>query len=69
MRVEELSTYEVLEHRKIEDLNSDSYIVRHKKTGAKVALLSNDDEKAAIIKKKLFIRKIHSITNQKNLKL
>ncbi|MCR5342756.1 MAG: insulinase family protein [Butyrivibrio sp.] len=44
MRVEELSTYEVLEHRRIEDLNSDSYIVRHKKTGAKVALLSNDDE-------------------------
>ncbi|WP_044914604.1 insulinase family protein [Butyrivibrio sp. WCE2006] len=44
MRVEELNTYEVLEHRRIEDLNSDSYIVRHKKTGAKLALLSNDDD-------------------------
>ncbi|WP_029321166.1 insulinase family protein [Butyrivibrio sp. AE3004] len=43
MRVEELNTYEVLEHRRIEDLNSDSYIVRHKKTGARVALLANDD--------------------------
>ncbi|SDB17874.1 insulinase family protein [Butyrivibrio sp. INlla16] len=44
MKVEELSTYEVLEHRRIEDLNSDSFILRHKKTGARVALLSNDDD-------------------------
>ena len=44
MRVEELNTYEVLEHRRIEDLNSDSYILRHRKTGARVALLSNDDD-------------------------
>ncbi|WP_408071269.1 insulinase family protein [Butyrivibrio sp. JL13D10] len=44
MRVEELSAYEVLEHRRIEDLNSDSYIVRHKKTGARLALLPNDDD-------------------------
>ena len=44
MRVEELTNYEVLEKRTIEDLNSESYILRHKKTGARVALLSNDDE-------------------------
>ncbi len=44
VKVEELKTYEVLEHRTIGDLNSDSYILRHKKTGARVALLSNDDE-------------------------
>ena len=44
MRVEELSTYEVIEHRRIEDLNSDSYILKHKKTGARVTLLSNDDD-------------------------
>ncbi|WP_026669282.1 insulinase family protein [Butyrivibrio sp. AE3006] len=43
MRVEELAAYEVLEKRRIDDLNSESYIVRHKKTGARVALLSNDD--------------------------
>ena len=44
MRVEDLATYEVKEHRRIEDLNSDSYILRHKKTGARVILLSNDDD-------------------------
>ena len=44
MRVEELTAYEVIEKRRIEDLNSESYIVRHKKTGARLSLLSNDDE-------------------------
>ena len=44
MNIEELQAYEVLEKRRIEDLNSESYIVRHKKTGARLALLSNDDE-------------------------
>ncbi len=44
MRVEELAAYEVIEKRRIEDLNSESYIVRHKKTGARLALLSNDDD-------------------------
>ena len=43
-KVEELSAYEVLEKREIPDLNSVSYLCRHKKTGAKVALLSNDDD-------------------------
>ncbi len=44
MKVEELSAYEVLEKREIRDIKSMSYLVRHKKTGARVALLSNDDE-------------------------
>ncbi len=44
MRIEELDAYEVIEKRRIEDLNSESYIVRHKKTGARLALLSNDDD-------------------------
>ncbi|MBE5835509.1 MAG: insulinase family protein [Butyrivibrio sp.] len=44
MRIEELQAYEVLEKRRIDDLNSESYILKHKKTGARVALLSNDDE-------------------------
>ena len=43
-RVEELSAYEVLEKREITDIGSVSYLCRHKKTGARVALLSNDDE-------------------------
>ena len=44
MRVEELSTYEILEKREIADINSVTYLCRHKKTGAKVALISNDDD-------------------------
>lgn len=44
MQIEELTSYEIIEKRRIEDLNSLSYLLRHKKTGARVALLSNDDE-------------------------
>ena len=44
MRIEDLTSYEVLEKRTISDINSESYILRHKKTGARVALLANDDE-------------------------
>lgn len=44
MRVEDVAAYEILEKREIADLNSVSYLCRHKKTGARVALLSNDDE-------------------------
>ncbi len=44
MRLEDLSSYEIIEKRRIEDLNSESYLMRHKKTGARVALLSNDEE-------------------------
>lgn len=38
------SNYEIIEDRIIEDLNSKGTILRHKKTGARVVLLSNDDE-------------------------
>ena len=44
MRVQDVTAYEVIEQRKIEDLNCEAYLLRHKKTGARVALLSNDDE-------------------------
>jgi len=44
MQIEQLTSYEIIEKRRIEDLNSMSYLLRHKKTGARVALLSNDDE-------------------------
>jgi len=49
MRLEDLTTYEIIEHRKIDDLNSDSYILKHKKTGAKVTLLSNDDDNKVFV--------------------
>ena len=43
-KIEDLQAYELIEKRRIEDLNSEGYLLRHKKTGARVALLSNDDE-------------------------
>ena len=36
--------YEILEQRMISDLNSEGVILKHKKTGAHVTLLLNDDE-------------------------
>ena len=53
MRVEDLSTYEIIEKRQIPDINSVTYLCRHKKTGARVALVSNDDEN------KVFLSLIH----------
>lgn len=44
MRLEELTAYEILEKKYIDDLKSEGIVLRHKKTGAKVALLSNDDD-------------------------
>lgn len=44
MKIEELQSYEVIERKKLEDLKSEGWLLRHKKTGARVALISNDDE-------------------------
>lgn len=44
MRIEDVKAYEIIEKRKINDLDSMGYLLRHKKTGARIALLSNDDE-------------------------
>ena len=44
MTIEELQSYELVEKREIEELHSVGYYLKHKKTGAKVCLLSNDDE-------------------------
>lgn len=44
MKIDELNTYQVVEEREIKDLNSYGRILKHKKTGAKVVLLENDDE-------------------------
>ena len=44
MDLTKLTAYEVLENRPVEDLNSRGAILRHKKTGARVCLLSNEDE-------------------------
>lgn len=43
-KIEDVTAYEIIEKRQIDDINSMSYLLRHKKTGARIALLSNDDE-------------------------
>lgn len=44
MKVEQVKAYEVIEKRRIDDLDSTGYLLKHKKTGAKIALLSNEDD-------------------------
>ncbi len=43
-KIRGLESYEVVEAREVKDLSSYGYLLRHKKTGARVALLSNDDD-------------------------
>ncbi len=42
--LDRLAAYEVIEQREIDDIRSMGVLLRHRKTGARVALLSNDDE-------------------------
>ena len=44
MNMKHMDVYELVKEEKIEELNSQAYILEHKKSGAKVFLLSNDDE-------------------------
>ncbi len=44
MDISRLQEYELLEHRRIEDVHADGYYLKHKKSGARVALLLNEDE-------------------------
>lgn len=44
MNFRELTTYELIEERSLEDLNSKGLVFRHKKSGARVAIISNDDD-------------------------
>ena len=44
MTVKDLNAYQVIREKKVNELNSDAVILEHKKTGARVFLLSNDDE-------------------------
>lgn len=44
MNIHELTAYDIIEEREIADVASYSYILRHKKSGARVAVLSNEDD-------------------------
>ena len=39
-----LDTYELLKEQDLNDIHSKGYILRHKKSGARIALVSNDDD-------------------------
>uniref|UniRef100_UPI004056A0CF insulinase family protein n=1 Tax=Agathobacter sp. TaxID=2021311 RepID=UPI004056A0CF len=39
-----LETYELLKEQQLDDIHAQGYILRHKKSGAKLALISNDDD-------------------------
>ena len=43
-KIKSLGKYEIIMHKQIEEVNSDAWLLKHKKTGARVVLLSNDDE-------------------------
>lgn len=44
MNFENCKAYELIESRELEDLKSMGYVLRHKKSGARVSLISNEDE-------------------------
>lgn len=44
MDLTKLSAYEIIEHRDLSDLKSEGALLKHKKSGARVLLISNDDE-------------------------
>lgn len=44
MKINNIPEYEIVEQYKMADLNSDACLLKHKKTGARIAILSNDDE-------------------------
>ncbi|MBR5508737.1 MAG: insulinase family protein, partial [Lachnospiraceae bacterium] len=44
MTMEQLAAYELIQEKQIPELNSVGYLLKHKKTQARVVLLANDDE-------------------------
>ena len=44
MRIEDVTTYEQVSNSEIKEINSYARLLRHKKTGARVVLLENEDE-------------------------
>ena len=40
----DLKTYELLKEQPLQDIHAQGYILRHKKSGARLALISNDDD-------------------------
>ncbi|MGO5052809.1 insulinase family protein [Lachnospiraceae bacterium LCP25S3_G4] len=44
MAIKDLMSYKVIQEKEIQDLNSRGYLLKHKKSGARILLMSNKDE-------------------------
>ena len=44
MTIHDLAEYEILDEHRVEYVQSDGFILRHKKSGARIAILSNNDD-------------------------
>ena len=44
MKLENISAYEVIEQSDLKDIESEGILLRHKKTGARIAVVSNNDD-------------------------
>ncbi|MBO6111537.1 MAG: insulinase family protein [Lachnospiraceae bacterium] len=43
MKIEDIKAYEIIKKKDVGDLNSKGYLLKHKKSGARIFILSNDD--------------------------
>ena len=44
MKLENLPQYELVLRERLEDIRTDGYLLRHKKSGARILVLENEDE-------------------------
>lgn len=44
MKLSDLTAYEIIEEKELSDIHSNGCLLRHKKSGAKITVISNDDE-------------------------
>ena len=44
MNLENCKAYELLEKKELDDIKSTGFLLKHKKSGARIALISNEDE-------------------------
>ena len=44
MNIKDLTAYEITEEKALGDLNAEGLVLRHKKSGARIAVIQNDDE-------------------------
>ena len=44
MKIENVKAYELIKKQEIADLHSTGWLLRHKKSGARLALLENEEE-------------------------